>query len=77
MTPAAQREAMLHLAIEGEPRFVLERCELQRPGPSYTLDTLRELQVATPGADWFLLIGQDQLPQPAHLARRRASCCSA
>ena len=60
MTPAAQRDAMLRLAIEGEPRFVLERCELQRAGPSYTLDTLRELQVATPGADWYLLIGQDQ-----------------
>jgi nicotinate-nucleotide adenylyltransferase len=60
MTPATQREAMLRLAIEGEPRFVLERCELQRAGPSYTLDTLRELQAATPGADWFLLIGQDQ-----------------
>jgi nicotinate-nucleotide adenylyltransferase len=60
MTPATQREAMLRLAIEGQPRFVLERCELQRAGPSYTLDTLRELQAATPGADWFLLIGQDQ-----------------
>ena len=60
MTPATQREAMLHLAISGEPRFVLERCELQRSGPSYTLDTVRELQAATPGAQWFLLIGQDQ-----------------
>jgi nicotinate-nucleotide adenylyltransferase len=57
LTPAAQREAMLRLAIEGEARFVLERCELQRAGPSYTLDTLRELQAATPGSDWFLLIG--------------------
>ena len=60
MTPAAQRDAMLRLAIEGEPRFVLERCELQRAGPSYTLDTLRELQVATPAAKWYLLLGQDQ-----------------
>jgi nicotinate-nucleotide adenylyltransferase len=60
MTPAVQREAMLRLAIEGEPRFVLERCELQRTGPSYTVDTLRELQAATPGAHWYLLIGQDQ-----------------
>ena len=60
MTPAPQREAMLQLALDGEPRFMLERCELQRAGPSYTLDTLRELQAATPGAHWFLLIGQDQ-----------------
>jgi nicotinate-nucleotide adenylyltransferase len=60
MTPAAQREAMLRLAIDGEPRFVLERCELQRAGPSYTLDTVRELQAATLRADWYLVIGQDQ-----------------
>lgn len=59
-TPAAHREAMLRLALAGEPRFVLERCELQRSGPSYTLDTVRELQAATPGAQWFLIIGQDQ-----------------
>jgi nicotinate-nucleotide adenylyltransferase len=57
---AVHREAMLRLAIAGEPRFVLEDCELRRPGPSYTLDTVRELQAATPGAQWFLVIGQDQ-----------------
>ena len=60
MTSAAQREAMLRLSIDGEPRFVLERCELERSGPSYTLDTLRELQAATPGAHWYLVIGHDQ-----------------
>jgi nicotinate-nucleotide adenylyltransferase len=60
ITPAAQREAMVRLAIEGEPRFMLERCELLRNGPSYTLDTIRELQAAQPGQEWFLIIGQDQ-----------------
>jgi nicotinate-nucleotide adenylyltransferase len=60
ITPAAQREAMLGLAIAGEPRFVVERCELQRQGPSYTLDTVRELQAAEPAARWFLVIGADQ-----------------
>ncbi len=59
----AHREAMVRLAIEGEPRFVLDRCELQRTGPSYTLDTVRELQAQVPtgeAVDWVLLIGQDQ-----------------
>ncbi len=60
LTAAVHREAMLRLAIAGEPRFVLEGCELRRAGPSYTLDTVRELQAATPGAQWFLIIGQDQ-----------------
>lgn len=59
-SPAAHREAMVRLAIEGEPRFVLERCEIERAGPSYTLDTVRELQAREPGAQWFLVIGQDQ-----------------
>jgi nicotinate-nucleotide adenylyltransferase len=60
LTDAAHREAMLRLAIVDEPRFVLERCELMREGPSYTIDTVRELQAAVPGASWFLVIGQDQ-----------------
>jgi nicotinate-nucleotide adenylyltransferase len=60
ITPSAQREAMVRLAIGDEPRFVLERCEIQRAGPSYTLDTVRELQAAQPGAEWILVIGQDQ-----------------
>jgi len=60
ITPAAHREAMVRLAMGSEPRFVLERCEIQRRGPSYTLDTVRELQAAEAGAQWFLVIGQDQ-----------------
>ncbi|MFO1270613.1 MAG: nicotinate-nucleotide adenylyltransferase [Rubrivivax sp.] len=54
------REAMVRLAIEGEPRMVLERVELERAGPSYMLDTVRELRAREPGAEWFLVIGQDQ-----------------
>jgi nicotinate-nucleotide adenylyltransferase len=60
LTPAKDREAMIRLAIEGEPRFALSRVELERGGPSYTLDTVRALQAAQPGAHWFLVIGQDQ-----------------
>jgi nicotinate-nucleotide adenylyltransferase len=60
LTDAAHREAMVALAIEGEPRFVLDPIELRRPGPSYMLDTVRALQLAQPAAQWFLLLGQDQ-----------------
>lgn len=59
LAPAAHREAMVRLAIEGEPRCRLERCELERSGPSYMIDTVRELQ-ASRDAQWFLVIGQDQ-----------------
>jgi len=54
------RAAMLRLAMAGEPRFVLERCELDRAGPSYTIDTVHELQRREPDAQWFLIVGQDQ-----------------
>lgn len=60
MTPAEDREAMVRLAIEGEPRFVLDRIELERAGPSYTLDTVQALAQREPGTHWLLLIGADQ-----------------
>src|SRR4051812_24709008 len=56
---AEHRAAMLTLALTGTPRFALERAELQRPGPSYTVDTLRQLQQQEPGAEFLLLLGAD------------------
>ena len=56
----ADRLAMLALAIEGEPRWEIDACELERPGATYTIDTLGALRSREPGADWFLIIGQDQ-----------------
>ena len=60
VTSARHREAMVRLAIAGERDFVLERCELDRSGPSYTLQTVQELQRSGPAAQWVLLIGADQ-----------------
>ncbi len=57
---AGHRAAMVGAAIAGEPRFVLDGRELRRSGPSYTLDTVRELEAERPGAALFLLIGEDQ-----------------
>lgn len=58
-----ERLAMLRLAIRGEPRFWLSRCELDRPAPSYTADTAREIAEAFPHATLFWLMGADQLPR--------------
>jgi nicotinate-nucleotide adenylyltransferase len=55
----AQRAAMVELAIAGEPRFALERIELDRGGPSYTVDTLRALRAREPGVEFALLVGAD------------------
>jgi nicotinate-nucleotide adenylyltransferase len=51
---------MLRAAIDGEPRFVLDRSELERSGPSYTLDTVKAFARAHPDARLFLVIGADQ-----------------
>jgi nicotinate-nucleotide adenylyltransferase len=56
------RAQMVKLAVDGEPRVVVDDIELRTPGPHYTIDTLRALQSQTPG-DWFLIIGQDQYAQ--------------
>ena len=60
MTPAADRVAMLQGAIAHEPRFTLDCIEINRPGDSFTLDTVHALVAAHPRTQWFLLIGQDQ-----------------
>jgi nicotinate-nucleotide adenylyltransferase len=43
VAPAADRVAMVELAIAGNPSFAISRIELERDGPSYTADTLGEL----------------------------------
>jgi nicotinate-nucleotide adenylyltransferase len=53
------RVAMLELAIAGEPEFSVERAELERPAPSYTVDTLRALREREPGRELVLLLGAD------------------
>ena len=56
-----RRLAMLRLALKGEPRFWLSRCEIDRPPPSYAIDTALEIREAFPKADLFWLMGDDQL----------------
>lgn len=65
LAPDADRLAMLRLALAEEPRFGVCELELERPGPSYTVDTLRALPAAlglASDARLFLVIGGDNLP---------------
>lgn len=63
LTPAKHRVAMLELALEDEPDFEVDRREIERGGPSYTVDTLRSLREEFTEAEIFFLIGADSLPE--------------
>ena len=55
------RLAMLRRALEGEAAFQVSRLELERPGPSYTADTLEALRDDRPEDELFFLLGEDAL----------------
>ncbi len=60
LTAAEHRLAMARLTFADLPRLLIDDREIRRAGPSYTLDTLRELQRAQPEAELFLIMGKDQ-----------------
>ena len=57
------RVEMIRAAIEGEPRFCLDTLELERPAPSYTVDTIEALKTREPDAEFVYLIGEDNVAQ--------------
>ena len=64
-SPAASaklRLSMLQAAIEGENAFVLDDCELRRPPPSYTIDTVEEIRRREFDSEIYYLIGEDNVP---------------
>ncbi|MEW6287449.1 MAG: nicotinate-nucleotide adenylyltransferase [Chloroflexota bacterium] len=61
ITPVEHRLAMVQLAIQDNPAFELSRVELERPGPHYTVDTVRQIAQHYPNADITPIIGSDSL----------------
>ena len=60
LAPARDREAMVRLAIAGEPSFGVSDIELRRLGKSYSIDTIRALQAEMgPASELFFVIGLD------------------
>lgn len=60
LTDASHRLAMARLAFDGVPHAVVDDRELLRSGPTYTIDTLRELHAASPDDTLLLVVGADQ-----------------
>jgi len=61
LAPAADRFEMVRLAIAGHEGFAVSDVEVRRPGPSYTIDTLKALSDEMPGDELVLLLGLDAL----------------
>lgn len=61
VSPGGVRLAMVRAAAAADARFEAATFELERPGPSFTVDTVRALRAERPGAELFLILGADQL----------------
>ncbi|HEX9385047.1 MAG TPA: nicotinate-nucleotide adenylyltransferase [Anaerolineales bacterium] len=61
ITPLEHRLAMVKLAIQDNPSFELSEIELERPGPHYTVDTIRLLAEKNPNAEIVPILGSDSL----------------
>jgi nicotinate-nucleotide adenylyltransferase len=63
ITPAAHRVQMVRLATESNPFFALSMAEVERPGPSYTVDTMREMRNRYGSeVELVFILGSDNMP---------------
>ena len=61
VTPAEIRYLMTVIATADDPRFTVSRVDIEREGPTYTVDTLRDLHGQRPDAELFFITGADAL----------------
>jgi nicotinate-nucleotide adenylyltransferase len=63
VTPAEHRYLMTVIATASNPRFTVSRVDVDRVGPTYTIDTLQELTAVMPDTDLFFITGADALAE--------------
>jgi nicotinate-nucleotide adenylyltransferase len=63
VSPAEHRYLMTVIATASNPRFTVSRVDIDRDGPTYTIDTLRDLREQRPDAELFFITGADALAQ--------------
>ncbi|MGZ4138703.1 MAG: nicotinate-nucleotide adenylyltransferase [Actinomycetota bacterium] len=63
LAPAEHRYLMCVIATSADPAFSVSRIEIDRPGPTYTLETLRALKAERPGEELFFVTGADAILQ--------------
>lgn len=60
---AEDRYLMTVIATAANPRFTVSRVDIDRDGPTYTVDTLRDLRALFPGAELYFITGADALKE--------------
>ncbi len=63
VSPAEQRYLMTVIATASNPGFTVSRVDVDRPGLTYTIDTLRDLRASHPDSDLYFITGADALAQ--------------
>jgi nicotinate-nucleotide adenylyltransferase len=63
VSPAEHRYLMTVIATASNPRFTVSRVDVERPGPTYTIDTLRDLKAQRGDVEMFFITGADALAQ--------------
>ena len=63
VTEGEHRYLMSVIATESNPRFKVSRVDIDREGPTYTIDTLRDIKAAYPEAELFFITGADAVAQ--------------
>jgi nicotinate-nucleotide adenylyltransferase len=63
VTDSEHRYLMTVVATASNPRFTVSRVDIERPGPTYTIDTLRDLRRTRPDAELFFITGADAMAQ--------------
>src|SRR4051795_10129979 len=63
VSPSEHRYLMTVIATASNPRFTVSRVDIDRVGPTYTIDTLRDLKSNRPEAELFFITGADALAQ--------------
>ncbi len=63
VSPAEHRYLMTVIATASNPRFTVSRVDIDRGGPTYTIDTLRDLRRERPGSHLFFITGADALAE--------------
>jgi len=63
VSPSEHRYLMTVIATASNPQFTVSRVDIDRDGPTYTIDTLRDLKRERPGAELFFITGADAVAQ--------------